>query len=123
MTVGLDDPADYGDDIFRELHNLTETKQVDMRLLVRFALRVASASAPQLRSLVTSHGTFPAEIGRRIGPYEATDYGPWANMLYRWAHDFLSRLDQYGTTETKRLLGVGTRRQRQGVSGGARHTR
>lgn len=123
MSVDLDDPADYCEDIFRELHNLTETKQVDMRFLVRFAMRVASAGAAQLRSLVVSHGTFPADIGRRIGPYEVADYGPWADMLSRWADDFLSRLDQCASVGTNRLLGVATRRRPQGASGGSRRTR
>lgn len=123
MSVNLDDPADYCEDIFRKLHNLTETKQVDMRFLVRFAMRVACAGAVQLRSLVVSHGTFPADIGRHIGPYEAVDYRPWAAMLSRWADDFLSRLDQCGSAGTKRLLGVTTRRQPQRAPGGARRKR
>jgi len=123
MSVDLDDPADYCEDVFRELHNLTEAKQVDMRFLVRFAMRVVSAGAAQLRSFVVSHGTFPADIGQRIGPYEAADYGPWADMLSRWAHDFLSRLDQCGSAETKCLLGVGTRRRLQGASERARRAK
>ena len=116
-AVGLGNHADYCDDVFTELHNLTEAKQADMRFLVRFAMHVAAADAAQLRSLVVSHGTFPAEIGRRIGPYETADYGPWANMLFRWAHDFLSILNQCGSAETKRLLGIGTRSQSHGISG------
>lgn len=123
MSVDLDDPSDYCEDVFRELHTLTETKQVDMRFLVRFAMRVASAGAVQLRSLVVAHGAFQANIGRHIGPYEAADYGPWADMLSRWAEYFLSRIDQYGSAGTKRLLGVATLRRSQEWAGDRRYTR
>ena len=123
MSVNLDDPADYCEDIFKELHNLTETKQVDMRFLVRFATRVTAAGAAQLRSIVVSHGTFPAEIGRYIGPYEAPDYGPWADMLSRWANEFLFRLDQYGSPETKRLVSFNRAGVTRGRTDGARRRR
>lgn len=106
MGAGLDRPSDYGDDIFQYLHKLSETKQVDMRFLVRFATRVAAANRSQLRNTVVSHGTFPSDVGARIGPHAAQDYDQWADMLLRWAKDFLSRLDQIASPDTKRLLGI-----------------
>lgn len=115
-SVALDDAADYCEDVFRDLHDLSETKQLDMRFLVRFAQRVVRAGAAQLRGIVVSHGTFPADIGGGIGPYAASDYGPWAEMLSRWAHDFLARLDQLASRETKRLLGMAARRPMRGTA-------
>lgn len=116
MSAGLDDPAHYCDDVFRDLHTLSETKQLDMRFLVRFALHVVKAGQAALRGLVVSHGVFPADVGGTIGPYAAADYGPWAEMLSRWAQDFLSRLDQVGSRQTKRLLGFAARRRTQAVA-------
>ena len=106
MNIGIDQCADYINDVFRELHMLSYARQEDMRMLVRFSRRVNAARGAELRSLVVSHGTFPAAVGRQIGPYEADDYTPWAEMLSRWTDDFLARLDERGTLETKRLLGL-----------------
>ena len=106
MNAGIDQRVDYINDVFRDLHTLSPTRQEDMRMLVRLSHRVNTARRDELRSLVVSHGTFPASVGRQIGPYEAEDYTPWAEMLSRWVDDFLTRLDERGTLETKRLLGL-----------------
>ena len=89
MSAGLDDPQDYVDDVFEDLDALSPKRQQDMRMLLRFARRVVQASPTQLRSLVVSHGTFPAACGGTIGPFESTDYAPWGDMLARWAGEFL----------------------------------
>ena len=89
MDAGLDDPRDYVDDVFGNLERLSPKRQQDMRMLLRFARRVAQASPTQLRSLVVSHGAFPAACGSTIGPFESTDYAPWGDMLARWAGEFL----------------------------------
>ena len=93
MAAGLDDPADYGADVFDNLGSLTLTRQQDMRLLVHFARRVSRASRTQLHSMVVSHGTFPPTCGAVIGPFETEDYEPWAAMLSRWAEHFLEEVD------------------------------
>ena len=89
MAAGLDDPRDYVDDVFGNLETLSPKRQQDMRMLLGFARRVDQASPTQLRSLVVSHGAFPAACGKTIGPFESPDYAPWAEMLARWAGEFL----------------------------------
>ena len=92
MQVGLDDPGDYVDDTFGNLQDLSRSRQRDMQMLIRFAKRVDQASPIQLRSIVVSHGAFPADCGKTIGPYESGDYAPWGKMLARWAKQFLHLL-------------------------------
>ena len=89
MSAGLDNPEDYVDDVFDNLDALTPKRQQDMRMLLSFARRVVQANPMQLRSLVVSHGSFPAICGSTIGPFESTDYAPWGEMLARWAGEFL----------------------------------
>ena len=90
MSAGIDDPHDYIDDVFNDLDALTPKRKQDTHMLLRFARRVVQASPMQLRSLVVSHGRFPANCGGTIGPFETTDYAPWGDMLARWAEEFLS---------------------------------
>ena len=90
MSAGIDDPHDYIDDVFNNLDALTPKRKQDMHMLLRFARRVVQASPMQLRSLVVSHGRFPANCGGTIGPFESTDYAPWGDMLARWAEEFLN---------------------------------
>lgn len=89
MPAGLDDPRDYVNDVFENLDGLSPKRQQDMRMLLGFALRVAWAKPTQLRSLVASHGAFPANCGVTIGPFESANYAPWGDMLARWAGEFL----------------------------------
>ena len=96
-SAGLDDPEDYVSDVFDELDELSPKRQRDMRLLLGFAQRVVRAHASELRSMVVSHGGFPASCGEVIGPYASSDYGPWADMLARWASGFLDVIDERGT--------------------------
>jgi hypothetical protein len=116
MNVGCDDPRHYCDDVFRNLHGLSLVRQEDMRFLVRRARLIEAASEVKLRSLVVSHGVFPANVGEHIGPYTSTDYGPWAQMLRRWALDFLNRLDERASPEMRQILGLGRRTRRKTTS-------
>ncbi|MHB1844896.1 MAG: adenine nucleotide alpha hydrolase family protein [Deltaproteobacteria bacterium] len=118
ISAGCDNARHYCDDVFRNLHGLSAARQEDMRFLVRFARRIERASRVELRSLVVSHGTFPAGVGRQIGPAEAADYGPWADMLTRWAGNFLERLEEKAATQTKRLLGLERTGRRAGAGPG-----
>jgi len=93
MVAGVDDPRDYVDDVFGGLLALSPKRQQDMRMLIGFARRVRSASPTQLRSLVVSHGAFPAACGKTIGPFESGNYAPWGDMLTRWAGEFLELVE------------------------------
>lgn len=106
MTANVDRPDDYCEDVFQNLHNLSESSQIDMRFLVQFAKKITAANSSKLRSIVVSHGTFPTDVGIRIGPYTSQDYSPWADMLLRWAKEFLSCLEQNASISTKRLLSI-----------------
>lgn len=118
MNAGCDRAGDYCDDVFGNLHGLSPARQEDMRFLVRFARKIVGASPIERRHMVVSHGTFPADVGGLIGPSVATDYGPWAEMLARWAGDFLGRVDQRAPAQTKRVLGL-TVRSRSGKRSGS----
>ena len=89
ISAKLDDPGVYVDDVFENSDSLNPKRQQDMRMLLRFARRVAQASPIQLRSVAVSHGTFPAACGGVIGPFESEKYAPWGDMLARWAEEFL----------------------------------
>ena len=88
IPAGLDEPRDYVNDVFEDLDSLSPKRQQDMRMLLRFARRVARSDPTQLRSLVVSHGAFPANCGNTIGPFESVNYAPWGEMLARWARKF-----------------------------------
>jgi hypothetical protein len=55
--------------------------------------------------IVLSHGVFGLDTGETIGPHAVNSYAKWGEMLLRWSTDFLSRVDECATLETKRSLG------------------
>lgn len=89
IPPGLDNRLDYVNDVFENLDSLSPKRRRDMQMLLRFARRVDSADPTQLRSLVVSHGAFPANCGDTIGPFASANYGLWGDMLARWAREFL----------------------------------
>ena len=112
-SVGLDHRGDYVDDVFGELDRLSPVRQEDMRMLVSFYRRVAAANGARLRSVVVAHGAFPAAACSRIGPFGTTDYGVWADMLSRWAENFLSELRGNAGRKTRAVLGLEGRKGRR----------
>ncbi|MXZ44829.1 MAG: hypothetical protein F4Z01_07645 [Gammaproteobacteria bacterium] len=92
LQAGLDNPEDYIDDTFRNLNELSRARQRDMLTLIRFAKRVCRSNPTQLQSIVVSHGAFPADCGRTVGPIKSHNYVPWGDMLVRWAKQFLRLL-------------------------------
>lgn len=106
MVAGLDDPAHYLSDVFTDLHHLSPARQADMRILTRFARRVSAADSLRLQSMVVSHGKFPPDVGRVVGPSAAADYVVWADMLKRWADEFLGLLASRASAGTRRLLSL-----------------
>jgi 7-cyano-7-deazaguanine synthase in queuosine biosynthesis len=106
MKAGCDRVGDYCDDTFGNLHNLSPARQEDMRFLVRFARKIAAATSVERQQIVLSHGVFPADVGLQIGPSTAADYGPWAEMLDRWARDFLACVNARAARQSKQLLGL-----------------
>ena len=89
IQAGLDNSEDYVDDTFRNLDYLSPARQRDMLMLIRFAKRVCRSNQIQLQSIVVSHGAFPSDCGRTIGPFRSQNYVPWGEMLVRWAKQFL----------------------------------
>lgn len=111
MAAGLDREEDYAFSVFRDLSKLKAGKQLDFRALVRFAERVTKASSVEREMIVLSHGVFGLDTGASIGPHPVKSYAIWGEMLLRWSTDFLSRVDECATLETKRSLGrAGLRR-------------
>jgi len=122
MKAGCDRAGDYCDDSFGNLHGLSPARQEDMRFLVRFARKIVAASSVERRNIVVSHGTFPADVGGLIGLSAAADYGPWADMLLRWASDFLAQVDRRVPAQAKRILGLPVRARSARPSGARRRT-
>ncbi len=110
--ANLDLPGHYAFDVFRDFSNIDRDKQQDFRAVVRFAMRVESASATELQTLVLSHGHFPSNVGSMIGVAATTNYDPWVDMLRRWASDFISKVQSKASDQTRRALGLAIRRQR-----------
>lgn len=105
MAAGLDREEDYAFSVFRDLNKLHSGKQRDFRALVRFAERVAKASGVEREMIVLSHGVFGLDAGASIGPHAVNSHAIWGDMLQRWSVDFLNRVDERATPETRRSLG------------------
>lgn len=112
MDAGIDSARYYAFDVFRNLSSLDANKQQDFRAVVRFALRMADASATQLQALVLSHGHFPMNAGSTIGSSETQDYTPWTEMIQGWAIDLLNKLDINASSSTLRTVGLQNHRRR-----------
>lgn len=105
-SAGLDSRADYEDDVFRGLANLTPPRQADLRALVQFAKRVSSSTTAARLLGVTSHGYFPPEELGALGDGTIDSFAPMAEMTLRWSSQFLSHLRTACTTSTRRLLAI-----------------
>jgi 7-cyano-7-deazaguanine synthase in queuosine biosynthesis len=106
METGLDRPKEYAFDAFKMFPRLSNRKQADLHGLVAFAKRIVAGSEAEREMMVLGHGYFPADVGARIGPSAAKDYGPWVEMLGRWGADFLNKLQTECSAETKACLGI-----------------
>jgi 7-cyano-7-deazaguanine synthase in queuosine biosynthesis len=102
LRAGLEEL--YEDDVYRNLPCLSETRRTDFRALTAFANKVLRARKAELQMMVLSHGHFPPDIGGTIGPWPATDYSPWCEMLTRWAGEFLQQARQLCSGETRNIL-------------------
>jgi hypothetical protein len=111
MEVGLDDPRDYAFSVFDDLTELKTHMQLDFRAIVRWAVRVLAATPVEREMMVLSHGGFPLAAGDRFGPEPAQSYSVWADMLLRWAKDFLDKVDKHASPAVKRAVGRATRRR------------
>jgi len=56
--------------------------------------------------MILEHGAFPADIGELIGPRKVEDYSEWANMVDRWATDFVDKARTWSSTDTRKALGI-----------------
>lgn len=108
MVAGLDQPSDYAFDFLVGLPTMTRHTQADVRAVAAFAQRVRQASDMELQLLVLSHGFFPAELGGHIGPSATTNYTPWAQMLRRWAQDFVAEVEPRCSADVWEMLALPT---------------
>ena len=102
----LDSAKDYAFDVFANLPAIETSKQLDFRSLVSFAKEFISASPTRRELVVLAHGTFPLNVGQRIGDRETTSYAIWSEMLERWCADFLNKLRTLAPDATKRIVGL-----------------
>jgi hypothetical protein len=106
MGVDLDSPEAYLRDVFTKLPSLSETERADLRALTRFARRVSSATEAERQALVVAQAAFAHDVGAQIGPGAARGYAEWSEMLKRWTDDFLKKLANAASRETKSVLGI-----------------
>lgn len=112
MVCNLDRETDYAFDVFgnrgslRNNKPLTAYAQSDVRAMIPFAQKVATAKDADLAMLVLFHGYFPPNVGERIGPSVVGDYSPWIAMLRRWAQEFLAQSYAVCTKERAGVLGL-----------------
>lgn len=112
MEADMDSAGQYAFDVFNNFPSLDRDKQQDFRAVVRFAVRVSGASTAQLQTLVLSHGHFPSDVGGTIGTADTENYDPWVEMLRRWAIDFISKVQNKASAQTRAALGFSTGRRR-----------
>lgn len=106
MEASLDSAGHYAFDVFNGFSSLDRSKQQDFRALVRFAIQVTEASTTKLQTLILSHGHFPSDVGGSIGTTATTSYDPWIEMLRRWADDFLLKVQNNASVQTRQALGL-----------------
>lgn len=111
-AAGLDNPTDYAFKIFEDPSHIRTEKGADIRALVGFATAIASASAAQLDALVLSHGFFPPSAGKDFGPKATESYAPWAEMLSRWAKQFIHTAADFHP-DVRNALGVSSGKNQQ----------
>lgn len=105
MAGASTDSADeYAYDIFRNLSAVDQNKQLDFRSLVSFAKRYLDMSRTGKELVVMAHGTFPLKSGERFGDEAVDSYSPWSEMIERWATDFLVKLGEVTTADTRRII-------------------
>jgi 7-cyano-7-deazaguanine synthase in queuosine biosynthesis len=108
MACGLDHANEYAFDFLEDLPAMTPHTQADVRAVAAFAHRVLRASEVELQLLVLSHGYFSPDVGGRIGPTPATDHAPWAQMLRRWAKDFVAEVEPRSSPAVREMLALPT---------------
>lgn len=106
MVCGLDRPTDYAYDFTVALPKMTTNIQADVRAVTSFAQKVRNASNVELELLILSHGYFSPDIGGQIGPKAVTSFVDWADMLRRWASDFLTEVEPRCSEEVKQMLAL-----------------
>jgi hypothetical protein len=111
LEGGLDREDDYAFSVFKNLTDLKPAKQLDFRALVGFAERVLKATTFERELIVLSHGNFSIDVGERFGPHPVHSYSPWADMLTRWASDFLDKVDSIAAPSVRRALGRSSRKR------------
>ncbi|HEY1173174.1 MAG TPA: Qat anti-phage system QueC-like protein QatC [Verrucomicrobiae bacterium] len=105
MSAGLDASTDYAYQIFEGMPDAEVVKQIDFRSLFAFAKKVVSATPLGRELIALSHGSFPLSAGERFGGKPVQNYDIWGEMLFRWATDFLGKIDKVGSVRTKKALG------------------
>jgi len=106
LEASLDSGGHYAFDVFNGFSSLDRSKQQDFRALFRFATQISQASTTKLLTLVLSHGYFPSDAGCTIGTTDTSSYDPWIEMLRRWASDFLLKVRNNASIQTRQQLGV-----------------
>jgi hypothetical protein len=106
VTVSLDDPRDYYRDVFRQFDSLTPNERSDVRALASFAQRVKSMTVAQRKAAALSQGACEQAELSVIGPAVDDPYATWAEMLGRWAGEFLTFAQMSASRETRRKLNV-----------------
>ncbi len=106
MEANLDSADDYAFDVLTGFTSLDRSKQQDFRALARFAIQLNGASITKLQTLILSHGYFPSNVGSLIGTTATTSYDPWIEMLRRWADDFLLKVRNNASAQTRQALGL-----------------
>jgi 7-cyano-7-deazaguanine synthase in queuosine biosynthesis len=98
LLAGIEEDG-YLYDVFKDLRKMSDDTARDFRLLVRFALSIASAKEVEVMAALLRHGAFSA------GP-TGDEYTQRAQMLRRWAASFIELARQRATTPTRKIVGL-----------------
>jgi hypothetical protein len=105
-AIDLDNPRDYYRNVFTRFDDLSPNERADVTALTSFARRVKSMTPVQRMATAVSHGACDLGMLREIGPDVDDPYSAWADMLERWATEFLGTARAWASRDVRRRLSL-----------------
>jgi hypothetical protein len=105
-SVGADDPNGYYRNVFTRFGDLSPNERADVAALASFARRVVAMTPVQRMAAAASHGACDPATLTAIGPAVEDPYAAWAEMLERWATEFLRTARACASRDVRRRLAL-----------------
>ena len=105
-AIDLDDPRDYYRNVFTRFDDLSPNERADVSALASFARRATRMTPAQRMATAVSHGACDPAMLRLVGPEVDDPYSAWADMLERWATEFLRTARAWASRDVRRRLSL-----------------